>query len=184
MRDRVVRCIGGILAATITMVLIAHPAMAAHESTNTLVFEPAGETVASSAAGEGNVDYRGGDATESRWTATFQFTGLTPDKSYVVAVQGRFGEEGSPEAAEFTPICAFISDASGDGGCWYYFVVLIHLSVVQVQSGHVGGAVVLQATREDGPGDISSVRNRYSPVDPFAPVASPDASPAVTSATT
>ncbi len=184
MPNRVATRIGGVLAAMMTMVWIAHPAMAVHESTNTLVFEPAEETADSSAAGEGSVDYRGGDATESRWTATFQFAGLTPDESYVVAVQGRYGEEGSPEAAEFTPVCAFTSDASGDGGCWYYFVVLIHLSVVQVQSGELGGAVVLQASREDGPGSIISEPNPYSPVDTFAPVASPEASPVATPAPT
>lgn len=180
MRNRVVGYIGGVLFATMAMVWIAHPAMAVHESTNTLVFEPAEEEAGSSAAGAGTVDYRGGDATESRWTATFQFTGLAPDESYVVAVQGRYGEEGSPQAVEFTPICAFTSDAAGDGGCWYYFVVLISLSVAEVQAGDLGGPVVLHANREVGPGSITSEPNRFSPVDPVAPVASPAATPAAT----
>lgn len=137
--------------------------LADHESTNELTFEPVQDSPAPNGAGEGIIDYRGGGRLDSLWTATSQFTGLAPEEQYTVVVQGRFGEDGSAGATAFTPICDFTTDANGDGGCWYYFVRLIHLSVVQVRLGDASGEVVLQATAsEDGPGSITRTFNDYS----------------------
>jgi len=169
MRHMLRRRIGATGCAMTLAFLLATSVHAAHESTNRLVFAPLASLAGSAAAGTGIVDYRGGSATESRWTATFQFDELDPMETYVVAVQGRYGDDGSPEAMEYTSICSFTTDASGSGGCWYYLVVLKHLSIVQLRIGTVAGEAVLQATRTDEPGAITSEPNRYSTVDPFAP---------------
>lgn len=175
---------GAIGCAMILAVSLVASVQAVHESTNRLVFVPPSSVAGSNAAGTGIVDYRGGSAAESRWTATFQFGGLDPIVTYVVAVQGRYGDDGSPEAMEYSSLCSFTSDASGSGGCWYYLVVLRHLGVVQLRQGTVEGEAVLQATRADGPGAITSEPNRFSPVDPFAPGDPSLGTPAATPAST
>ncbi len=176
MLRRRMSAIGG---AVMVAMLLAAPVEAVHESTNRLVFAPPASAAGSAAAGTGVVDYRGGNPEESRWTATFQFTGLDPVETYVVAVQGRYGDEGSPDALAFTPICSFRTDADGSGGCWYYIVVLKHLSVVQLYQGAVSGAAVLEATRAEGAGGITSEPNRFSPVDPGSPAIPADSTPQV-----
>ena len=111
----------------------------------------------------GTIEFRGGAEPESRWTATFQFTGLQPETEYTVVVEGRFGEDDTPEAVAFSPICAFRTGADGDGGCWYYLVGLRRLNVVQVRVGDEDGQAALQATRgEDGPGSMTSESNMHS----------------------
>ncbi len=175
-----VRLVGSGAIVLGILTAIVRPGLAVHESTNTLVFEPVQGEGAASASGTGTVDFRGGGLEDSRWTATFRFEGLDPGAAYVVAVQGRFDAEGTPGAVEFSPICAFTTDPAGEGGCWYYFVVLINLAVVQVQAGELRGPVALQATRKDGPGSIVGEANRFSPAQPATPVATPTASPAPT----
>lgn len=179
MGHRLVRQLGIASFAAVLLLVFANTGLAVHESTNSLTFEPAIDQDATPASGAGVVDFRGGDSAESRWTAMFRFERLDPGAVYVVAVQGRYGEEGSAEASEFTPICSFTTDSAGNGGCWYYFVVLINLGVVQLHAEGLDGAVVLQATREDGPGSIVSQPNRFSPAEPATPAASPDATSAV-----
>lgn len=155
-----------VLCAMVAIIVLAAPGSwpvrAAHESTNTLTFAvPSGSGTAS---GDGVVTYHGGDADSSRWTARFHFSGLESNERYVVVVKGRFGEDGSPEAAAFTSLCSFQSDDSGAGGCWWYHIVLNRLNVVQLRSGDAAGSVALQATREPGgPGSITSVPNAFSP---------------------
>ena len=154
------------------------PVSAEHESTNALAFAaPAGS---GDASGVGTVTFHGGDVDTSRWTAQFAFSGLAPGQRYVVVVEGRFGEDGSPEARAFTSLCSFEADASGAGGCWWYHKELRRLGIVQLRSGDEAGAVVLQATRDPGgPGSITSVPNVFSPT--ATPNASPEpATPIVT----
>ncbi len=167
----------GLLFAAIVLIAfiipVVRPASAAHESTNALTFAvPSGSGTSS---GDGVVTYHGGDAESSRWTARFHFESLDSNERYVVAVQGRFGEDGSPEAGAFTSLCSFQSDAAGAGGCWWYHIALDRLNVVQLRSGDEAGTVVLQATREPGgPGSITSVPNAFSPTP--TPAAAPDLS--------
>jgi len=166
------------LPTLLTVAVVAtsfwRPVAAVHESTNTLVFAPGPASAAPTAAGNGRIDYRGGTEPQSQWTATFAFVGLAPAATYTVVVRGRAGDDGSPAADAFTPICAFATDGAGAGGCWFYLVGLRRVGVVQLRLGAEGGAPVLQATRAaGGPGSIVSLPNRFSP----SPVASPAASP-------
>jgi hypothetical protein len=169
--------------------------LADHESTNDLTFEPVVDSPSPDGAGEGIIDYHGGGEPDTLWTATVQFTDLEPEQAYAVMVQGRYGLDGTDAATAFTPICDFTTDASGDGGCWYYFVGLVRLAVMEVRIGDADGEVVLRATAsDDGPGSLSRMANEFSPTatalaaqsasaSPAAtpgatPVASPDATPA------
>ncbi len=113
--------------------------------------------------------------------ATFQFTGLEPEQAYAVMVQGRYGEDGTDAATAFTPICDFTTDASGDGGCWYYFVGLVRLAVMEVRIGDADGEVVLRATAsDDGPGSLSRMANEFSPTATALAAQAQSASPAAT----
>ncbi|CAA9568523.1 MAG: hypothetical protein AVDCRST_MAG49-3339 [uncultured Thermomicrobiales bacterium] len=166
--------LGQVAAAVRVMVLaglvlaVARSASAAHDTTNTLVFAPVTGSPSPAATGDGVVEFRGGPEPRSRWSARFGFRGLQPDTDYAVVVQGRFGEDGSPAAEAFTPLCAFRTDPTGAGTCWWYHLGLRRLSVVQVRLGDAAGAPVLQATRAPGgPGTITSRPN------PFSPPASP-----------
>jgi len=165
--------------AAILAFLVLRPAGAVHESTNTLVFAPVPGSPAPTATGTGVVDFRGEPEPESKWVATFRFAGLAPATAYAVAVQGRFGADGSAEADAFTEVCAFRTGDDGAGGCWYYVRAMRRLGAAQLRLDGADGPPVLQATRAPGgPGSITSQPNRFSP----SPVASPLASPAATPA--
>ena len=134
--------------------------LADHESDNELAFEPAADSVSPAGSGMGTIEFRGGAEPDSRWTITFQFAGLQPEATYVTLVKGRTGEDNSPEASAFSPICTFRADANGDGGCWYYLIGLRRLGVVQVRQDGADGPVALQATRQEGgPGSMTSTTN-------------------------
>ena len=115
--------IAAILVIAIVIPFV-RPASAGHESTNTLTFAvPMGS---GDASGAGTVTYHGGEVDTSRWTAQFSFSGLESGQRYVVVVKGRFGEDGSPEADAFTPLC---------GRRWYHRG-LRRLGTVQLRSGN------------------------------------------------
>lgn len=168
-----------IAAVVITFSLLipfVRTARAAHESTNILDFAPVAWS-APLATGDGVIDFRGGTDQATRWTARFHFSGLAPNARYVVVVKGRYGEDGSPEAEAFSPLCDFKTDASGTGNCWWYHLGLQRIGVVQLRSDGEAGPVILQATRNPtGPGSIASTPNAFSPspsVTPATPVGVP-----------
>lgn len=161
----------GIIVASIA------PATADHESLTRMTFAPVADSADPAASGEGMVEFHGGEEPDSRWTATFQYFGLRPEITYAVVVQGRFGEDDSEEAAAFTPICEFISGDDGSGGCWFYFVGLKRLGVVQLRVDGLQGAAVLQASKKDGPGDMDRAANAYSLTLTATPGEQPDATP-------
>lgn len=163
----------GSLAALLAgcLLLAGSPVLADHESSNRLEFAPVAASPFA-AAGEGTIEFHGGAEPVSRWTVAFQFEGLAPETDYTVFVQGRFGEDGSPEATAFTPLCAFRADAVGAGGCWNYLFGLRRANVLQLRATGEMEAV-LQATRDPaGPGAITRAPNRFSP-----PAATPSAPP-------
>lgn len=115
------------------------------------------------AAGSGIVDYKGGKELDSRWRATFRFSGLTPGSQYTVVIRGRTGEQDSAEASAFTPLCSFTAEADGAGNCFWYFQELARLNVVQLREGDVDGQRVLQASRSGEIGSIVTDPSRFSP---------------------
>lgn len=178
-RAGALRRTGLLLIAFVTVIAFASATLtstsAEHEGTNQLNFAPVADSSSSRASGQGTIEYHGGREPVSRWTATFQFSGLAPETSYVVTVMGRSGEDGSAAATAFSPICTVQSDVAGDGACWDYGLGLQRLGVVQLRHGAGDGPVLLQATREPGgPGEIRSLPNDFSP-SPTAPVGSPPA---------
>lgn len=169
MRRTVLLC-GLVTALTIAAVSFTS---AEHEGTNVLSFAPVAGSSSPGASGQGTIEYRGGREPASRWTATFQFSGLKPATDYVVVVMGRRGEDGSAAATEFSPICGLQSDAVGEGACWDYGLGLQRLGVAQLRRGDGDGPVLLQATRKPGgPGELRSLPNEFSP-SPTIPVGSP-----------
>lgn len=159
-----------VLAILITIVSASLTA-AEHEGTNILSFVPVAGSESPGASGHGTIEYHGGREPSSRWTSTFQFSGLEPEAIYVVMVMGRTGEEGSAAATAFSPICTVPSDANGNGSCWDYEFGMQRIGIVQLR--HSDGSIVLQATRKPGgPGEIRSLPNAFSP-SPSAPVGSP-----------
>ncbi|CAN5321863.1 hypothetical protein BH24CHL2_BH24CHL2_8440 [soil metagenome] len=173
------------IAALLLVVALAQvwpgTGLADHESTNDLTFAPVEDSPSPDGAGEGMIDYHGGGEPDTLWTATFQFTNLEPEQAYAVVVQGRFGEDGTDAAMAFTPICDFETDASGDGGCWYYFVGLRRLAVMELRVGDADGKAVLRATvSEDGPGSLSRMANDFSPTATALAAQAQSASPAAT----
>ncbi len=155
-----------------------------HESDNELTFEPVLDSPSPAGSGTGTVDFRGGGEPDSRWTIIFQVDDLQPETNYVTVVQGRTGEDDSPEAGAFSPFCAFRTDGNGDGGCWYYLIGLRRLGLVQVRLDNENGPPVLQSTRqEDGPGSMESTTNFHSltlTATPRAEEDEPQASPVAT----
>ena len=131
--------------------------------TNRLAFDPAGDRPDPDGKGKGLIDYRGGAEPDSRWRATFRFSGLRPNRTYTVVVLGRFGADGSDEADQFSPLCSFDAKDNGKGRCFWYFSGLARLDVVQLQLGNESGPSVMQASRDGGPGSIKTEPNRYSP---------------------
>jgi hypothetical protein len=117
----------------------------------------------SAATGTGIVDYKGGQEPDSRWRATFRFSGLTPGTDYTVVIRGRTGEQDSAAASEFTPLCSFTAERDGAGNCFWYFQGLARLNVVQLREGDADGQRVLQASRTGDTGSIITDPNRFSP---------------------
>ncbi len=147
----------GIVVSVLVALAIGTAGAAAseHEGTNVLSFLPVADSPSPNASGTGRVVFKGGVEPASKWTATFRFSGLQPFTSYAVAVQGRYGVDGSVDAVKFTALCSFQTDEYGAGGCWWYFRGLRRLSVSQLRLGDDQGRTVLQATRdENGPGSI------------------------------
>ena len=144
------------MSVLLAMVVGAVPGAAAdHEGTNVLTFAPVWDSPSPNAAGTGTIEFNGGVEPSSKWTATFSFSGLPPFTSYTVALQGRYGLDGSADSVKFTALCSFQTDEYGAGGCWWYFRGLRRLNVSQLRLGDDQGRTVLQATRSDGgPGSI------------------------------
>lgn len=161
--ERTVLLVLALLTALAVTLADPFASFADHESDNVLSFEPVTGAPSPAGSGTGSVEFRGGADPESRWTISFQVAGLQPETDYVVVVKGRFGEDDSPEASAFSPICAFRTDGNGNGGCWYYLIGLRRLGVVQVRLGREHGPPVLQATRQaDGPGSMESTTTFHS----------------------
>ncbi len=152
-----------LFVALAVVMVVPIASIADHESDNELTFEPVADSASPAGSGTGTIEYRGGVEPESRWTLTFQFVNLDANANYVTVVRGRFGEDDSPEANEYTALCSFRSDANGDGGCWHYLVGLRRLAVVQVRLGDEAGQPVLQATKEEGgQGSLTGIANFHS----------------------
>lgn len=167
MRPRIVPLLGAILAVVAVAVAAPTATLAApdHQGTNRLVFAPIVDSPSPRASGAGVVEFGGGVEPRSKWSSAFRFAGLKPNTAYTVVVQGRRGFDGSEEAEAFSGLCSFRTDAAGAGGCWWYFRGLQRLDVAQLRLGDATGTPVAQATSDEpGPGSISRVPNRYSPV--------------------
>lgn len=133
-----------------------------HFGTNSVTFEVIGKVLPAGANGQGEIDYDGGVNLKSRWSATFQFSSMTPETEYAVVVRGRYGDAGSKEATEYSDLCSFTSDADGRGSCFAYFRGLARLDVVQVWEAD-DDRKVMQATRSSsGVGTITTVPNRFT----------------------
>lgn len=180
---RSTRLFVALMLPVIVLIFTVVDGRADHESSNALVFAPIANDPSPDASGTGTIIFHGGQEPTSRWTVTFQFTGLSAGVDYVVVDQGRFGEDGAPEATAFTPLCSFRSDERGEGGCWDYLLGLRRVSVLQLRE-NVGGAVpILQATREPGgPGSIVSTRNEFSPSPTATSAGTPSSLPRATPA--
>ena len=130
--------------------LTALPALASHESNNSLTFAPVAGSLSPMASGAGVINYLKGVSTEEPntvWASSFHFAGLGPDTIYSVFVFSRGG------------ICTFTSTANGQGSCTNTFVSLPKLGIAQLRLGGDAGPAVLQATRQavaSGPGEIVS----------------------------
>lgn len=170
-RRRLITAALGALAASC---LSAVPAIRAdHEGINGLTFAAPADSPSPAARGSGRIEYHGESEPVSRWTSTFDFTGLEPQTAYLVMVMGRTGEDGSAAALALSPICLFQSDAAGAGQCWDYGLGMRRIGIIQLRRDDEAGPVVLQATRAaDGIGSILSVPNQFSPPTP-SPLASP-----------
>ncbi len=133
-----------------------------HYGTNSVSFDATGRTLPSGARGRGEIDYNGGTEPQSRWSSTFRFSGLSPNTDYEVVVRGRFGENGSNEATEYSELCSFTSGEDGAGSCFAYFRGLERLDAVQVRQAD-DDRRVMQATRSSsGVGSITTVPNRFT----------------------
>lgn len=164
MRRRALHGFAMVLLLVALFASTARSVSADHESTNSLTFAPVAGSPSPDGSGNGTVDFRGGAEPTSRWTATFKFAGLQADTSYTIAIQGRFGADGSPQASAPAAICRLRTDRTGAGRCWHYYRGMQRLGVAQLRLGGEDGPAVLQATRAaGGPGSIRSVRNRHSP---------------------
>ncbi len=148
----------GIAIVTVLVALVvgtARGVSAEHEGINFLTFAPVAGSPSPYASGTGLIEFKGGVEPHSKWTATFSFSGLQPFTAYSVAIQGRYGVDGSVDSVRFTALCSFQTDELGAGGCWWYFRGLRRLNVSQLRLGDDQGRTVLQATRDgSGPGSI------------------------------
>lgn len=134
-----------------------------HYGTNSVTFEVVSKSLPSGAKGRGVVEYDGGTEPRSKWSASFRFLGLAAGTDYSVYVRGRFGDDGSAEASEYTELCSFTAEDDGSGSCFAYFRGLMRLDIVQLRLAGVEGRRLMQATRsDDGPGSITTVPNRFT----------------------
>ena len=146
-----------LLAAVVVGGLAALPALATHESNNTLTFAPVAASPSPDASGAGVINYvkgLSGDEPNTAWTSSFRFQGLAPNATYTVVVRGRFADP-----TVFSAICSFTTDAAGAGSCSEQFTGLQRLAIAQLRIGGAAGTPVLQATRQAvvaGPGEIVS----------------------------
>ena len=155
-----------LLASTALLAGTADPTTAQalrHFGKNRLEFAPVAPFVLPDATGTGIIDYEGGKEPSSQWRASFRFTGLEAGARYTVVIKGRFGEPGSAEANAFTAVCAFTTDAAGEGDCFWYYRGMARLNVVQLRVGDEIGSPALEASRGRGPGAIDTHPNRFSP---------------------
>lgn len=145
------------LLGLVAVLALPATALAAHESTNTLVFAPVAGSPAPDGAGGGIINYIKGTSEEepdTAWSSAFRFSGLVPDTTYTVVVRGRFADP-----TVFSAICEFTTNASGVGACQSQFLGLERLAIAQLRLGGVDGTPILQATRQavvSGPGSITS----------------------------
>lgn len=152
-----------LLAALALGILPALAQQIGHYGTNRVTFERAGNAVPAGAQGKGVVDFRGGEEPESRWRASFRFSGLKSQRSYTVVVRGRFGADESDAADAYTAICSFETDDRGAGNCFTYFSGLARLDILQLRDGDEDGTRVMQANRNENFGSINTEPSRYSP---------------------
>jgi len=145
------------IGAGSALVLGAPAAMAAHESSNALSYASVANSSAPHASGRGVINYvkgTSGAEPNTQWTSSFRFSGLAPDVTYTVTVEGRFK---SP--TDSSKICSFTTNTAGSGGCTAKFTGLQRLAVSQLVTGDTAQVPVLQATRQAvvaGPGSITS----------------------------
>ena len=130
---------------------------------NRLEFEPVDSFSFPDVTGTGIVDYQGGKEPSSQWRASLRFTGLEAGASYTVMMIGRFGDPGSPDADDFTPLCSVQTDDEGKGGCFWYFRGLARLNLVQLRTEDENESRMLEASRSGNLGSITTVPNRFSP---------------------
>ncbi len=146
-----------VLGALALAAFAALPALAAHESNNSLSFAPVAGSPSPNASGSGVINYvKGisGEEPDTVWNSSYAFTGLAPDTTYTVAVRGRFAD-----LTVFSGICTFTTNGTGAGSCENTFVGLRRLAIAQLRLGGESGTPVLQATRQavvSGPGEIVS----------------------------
>jgi hypothetical protein len=145
------------LLGLVALLALPATAFAAHESNNSLVFDPVAGSPAPDSAGAGVINYIKGISEEepdTAWSSAFRFSGLAPDTTYTVVVRGRFADP-----TVFSAICEFPTNAAGVGACQSQFTGLERLAIAQLRLGDVNGMPVLQATRQavvSGPGSITS----------------------------
>jgi hypothetical protein len=167
---RVRHVLSAVLWVTLIIVLASGVSPAAaqdqnigHFGKNRLKFATVEPFLLPDASGTGIVEYKGGKGAASQWRASFRFTGLEPGANYAVVVRGRFGASREPEATVYTPLCSFVADEQGQGGCFWYFRSLARLTIVQLRDSDENGIQVLEARRARGPGSIRTEPNRFSP---------------------
>lgn len=152
-----------VLTALALGVLPALAQQIGHYGSNRVTFERAGNAAPENAQGKGVVDFRGGEEPESRWRASFRFSGLKSEHDYSVVVRGRFGADESDAAGAYTAICSFETDDKGAGNCFTYFSGLARLDILQLRDGDEDGTRVMQANRNGNFGSIDTAPSRYSP---------------------
>jgi hypothetical protein len=166
MHGRGIRGAALMVALLVALALGVLPALAqqiGHYGSNRVTFERVGNAAPAGAQGKGVVDFRGGEEPESRWRASFRFSGLKSERSYTVVVRGRFGADASDAAEAYTAICSFETDDKGTGNCFNYFSGLARLDIVQLRDGDEDGTRVMQANRNGNFGSINTEPSRYSP---------------------
>ncbi len=126
-----------VAAAAGTLLAVASPASAAHESSNKLTFVGA-------ASGTGSINYvkgTSGEEPDSSWTSSFRFSGLAAGDAYVVTTRGRF-----TSATEDVAICDFVATSAGTGGCAARFTGLMRLGRADLYLGSGEDGMVITGT--------------------------------------
>lgn len=137
-------------AATLPLLGLALPAVAAHESSNRLDFDA---VMGSTADGGGRINYvkgASGDSEEtSVWQQSLRFSGLAPGAGYSVVVKRGEGDGEVVPGNRDRIICTFTATSSGTGTCTGRFLELRALAVAQLKDA--AGTIVAQATRTGAP---------------------------------